>query len=327
MIKNKSIDMALHVGAKTLHEGRRSAFEKGQKYIATFLNPETGMLRDEYLENRKCPVCDSDDAIEMFVKNGGTYVRCKSCSMVYFNPVFTDPALNTYYKDNTDAQADITAKESTFYRSIYTHGLANIGNITKPGDILDIGCSSGFFLDISRDFGWKTTGIELNLKEAATAKNKGHRIFTVPIDQANLGENFDVIALWDVFEHIKDGSTFLQVLRGHLAPQGIIFMQIPNSESLAARILHERCNMFDGIEHVNLYAPTTIKRLAEKSDFEVAYMESVISEIPVINNYLHYDDPYYGSVPTANSILNILDEQQLHANYLGYKLQIVLRKK
>ena len=55
-------------------------------------------------------------------------------------------------------------------------------------------------------------------------------------------------------------------------------------------------------------------------------MESVISEVPVISNFLNYENPYFGETNSAKKILNLIDEKKLHKNFLGYKLQIVLQK-
>ena len=34
----------------------------------------------------------------------------------------------------------------------------------------------------------------------------------------------------------------------------MIFVQVPTCDSLAARVLREACNMFDGIEHLTLFS-------------------------------------------------------------------------
>ena len=67
--------------------------------------------------------------------------------------------------------------------------------------------------------------------------------------------------MWDVFEHIKDPHKILKEIKKKLVKNGLIFMQIPSSDSIAAKILREKCNMFDPIEHVNLYNLNSLRKL------------------------------------------------------------------
>ena len=55
-------------------------------------------------------------------------------------------------------------------------------------------------------------------------------------------------------------------------------------------------------------------------------MQSVISEISVINNYLNYHDPYQGPSLEKDNILGALDIETIHKNLWGYKLQVVGKK-
>lgn len=312
--------------AKFLHTGRKFNYDRVKVYHQQFIDNSTSKFYSEYTKKRVCPVCSNNDFQPLFQKSGGTYVKCKSCTMILTNPVFKESALKKYYENLNTGQAEITAKESNFYREIYTLGLNIISQYVDSGKILDIGCSSGFFLDLARDRNWTTAGIELGKIEADLCKNKGHQVFIKSVEKIKFKEKFDAITLWDVFEHIVNGKRYLNLLSKILSRNGVIFMQIPNSDSLAARIMGEKCNMFDGVEHVNLYNPATINLIAKSGGFKITHLSSVISEISVINNYLDYEDPYFGSSVYKNKILGIIGEKEIHANKLGYKLQIILKK-
>jgi hypothetical protein len=99
---------------------------------------------------------------------------------------------------------------------------------------------------------------------------------------------------------------------------------VPNSDSFAAKVLRYSCRMFDGIEHTNLYNPKYFEKLISNSNFSLKNMQSVISEIAVINNFLDYLDPYFGNSQYNNKVLNFIDEKMIHENKIGYKLQVTL---
>lgn len=318
-------DMSLKLGAKKVHEGRRFMYEAAKLYHDSFIDERTGLFHPDYVEWRVCPVCQCEKFDNLFSVGGGIYVKCRKCQMCFTNPVFTDAALEKFYEGNNTVQSEVVDNESNFYVIIYQKGLNLVeGALSKKGRLLDIGCSAGGFLNLAHKSGWQTCGIELNKKEAEIAKEKGHSVWETTLDNLKAEEKFDAITMWDVFEHIKDGYQCLTNIKNRLNKSGALFMQIPNFASLAARTLQNRCKMFDGLEHVNLYSPSTIQKLVEKAGFKIVHLQTVISEIPIIENYVNFEDPYFGTREHNNRVLGLIDEKTIHEKLLGYKMQILM---
>lgn len=295
---------------------------------ARYLDRASGRFDEKFLERRSCPVCRADRERVLFDKSGGTYVACTDCEMVYLNPVFTDKFLEEYYRQNHDLQAEIVESDSEFYTRLYRQGMDNIVEAAgKEGAILDVGCSAGSFLDVARSYGWSTFGIELNQREAAYARRKGHQVYEELVANVVPPQPMEAIALWDVFEHIKDGLQFLLDIKRILSGKGTVFLQSPTPDAFAAKVLQEKCNMFDGLEHVNLYGYRNLVEIAGKAGYELVKYETVISEIGVINNYLHYENPYLGGVRENKKVLGLLGEEWIFEHRLGYKFQACLRLK
>lgn len=313
---------------RELHEKRMKMWDASIISHMKYIDENTGQFRTEYTNMRNCPVCNSTNEIEIFYKEGGRYVKCQDCTMVYLNPVFKDSALQDFYETNHSLQSEIVETDvDEFYIGIYRQGIESIKiKNEKMKNILDIGCSSGVFLDIARKYNINTYGIELNKTEYLFAQKKGHKVFNNLLENIEFEQKFDAITMWDVFEHLKDGKFYLKLMKTLLNDNGVIFLQIPSSDSLAAQILQEKCNMFDGLEHVNLYGVETIKKIADLSGLKVLDIKTVISEIGVINNHLLYENPYLGTTKNRTSIENIIDEERLLQNLKGYKIQIVLGK-
>jgi len=313
--------------AQQLHKLRKTMYASTDTYRKSFIDPATGQLYAQHAEERSCPVCGSNDHYVLFKKNGGRYVRCQSCDMVFLNPVLKDSELARYYQNNTAGQAMAHAGEADFYRRIYNVGIDLMVQHADAGRVLDIGCSSGMFLDVANERGYQTFGIELNRLDLEIARKNGHSVWGTELHQVDASERFDAVCMWDVFEHIKDGVGYLkQLARRTKTLQSLVFIQIPSAASLAARVMREKCNVFDGVEHVNLYSPSTISLTAQHAGFEVLAIQSVIDELRPTFNYLRYDDPYQGSF-VAPPDLSFLDAETIHRNKLGYKLQVVLRQR
>ncbi len=311
---------------KELHQQRVQLWDASMANHLKYIDKESGLFEAKWVEQRSCPVCQSNDYSKIFQKSGGEYVKYLKCYMIYANPVFSDIALIDYYQNNHTNQSQLVENDDSFYINLYNMGLCSIEKYTANSNILDIGCSSGVFLDSAKKRGWITSGIELNKKEFELTQKKGHKAYNALLENIEFDEKFSAITMWDVFEHIKDGKEFLSRVKKLLTNDGVIFLQIPSSDSLAAKILQEKCNMFDGLEHVNLYGVETIKLLAKKCGLKVIAICTVISEIGVINNYLSYENPYFGSTTNKDFIPNLIDEKTIHQNLMGYKLQVILGK-
>ncbi len=85
------------------------------------------------------------------------------------------------------------------YRAVERH-------IRVPGKILDIGCSTGLFLHSMQQHGWTTYGVEPSAYAANYAVQRfGLDVRQMVLEEAKFEANFfDVVSLWDVFEHLYD---------------------------------------------------------------------------------------------------------------------------
>lgn len=314
------------VTTREMHLKRKAMWDASMENHADYIDAKTGLFAEKFLEERSCPACNSSDERFLFHKSGGTYVACTECQMVYLNPVFNDDVLEKYYRNNHQLQGATVSADIAFYAGLYRQGLETVQQqLGKPGRILDVGCSTGNFLDIAKQAGWFCHGLELNQAEAAIAQEKGHLIQQQLIANAVFEDRLDAITLWDVFEHIKDGEHFLAQARKILAPSGIIFIQSPSRDALAAQILQEKCNMFDGLEHVNLFGRESLQKLCDRAGYHIVSYETVIDEIGVINNYLGYENPYLGYSDNAADLWGTIDKAWIHKQKKGYKFQACIR--
>lgn len=314
---------------KKLYIIRKKSLDQMIEYRNSFLRihkVNSKKFRNNLTKTRSCPVCKKKNNKKIFTKDGGTFVKCKKCEMIYLNPILKEKNLVKYYKNNTNIQAEAHTNSKKFYENIYQDGIQFIEKKIKLNkkNILDIGCSSGLFLDIAKKHGANTYGIELNSRECKIAKNK-HQVFNTTIDKINFEKKFDLITMWDVFEHIPEPYSFFKNVKKKLNKNGLVFFQIPNSNSLAAKILQKECNVFDPIEHVNLYNIKSFQVLSKNLNIKILNIKSIISEIMVIKNYLEYNDPYFSEDFKKYKDTNFINEKNIHKNFLGYKLQIIAK--
>jgi len=108
--------------------------------------------------------------------------------------------------------------------------------------VLDVGCGGGDFLRwlAARAPATERCGIELDpirAERARAADPQAHVAAGSVVDAlAAVPGAFDLITLWDVFEHLPDPAAALDALAGRLAPGGALFVQTIHEQSLVPRI-------------------------------------------------------------------------------------------
>lgn len=305
-----------------LHQARQVQINISAKYTQKFLeqiSPET-----DY-EQSKCPTCDQAASRPLFVKNNGRYCFCSSCNHVYLSNPLKQERLIEFYAGYPTSSLDWHRNESEFYKSIYNKGLDLIGSLDNAAKVLDVGCSSGYFLKIASERGYVINGLEPNKLEASYAIEQGIKVLGRTIEDLPNRSDFSLITLWDVLEHIHDPVFYLKRLRSHLSPTGLVFVQVPTSDSLAARVLREACNMFDGIEHLTLFSARSLDTAFERAGYALVDRHSVISESHALRNYLSYEQDPYLSTPEAPFAAEFLSPDSIEKTGLGYKIQAVYR--
>ena len=80
-------------------------------------------------------------------------------------------------------------------------------------------------------------------------------------------ESFDVVTMWDILEHIPDPVPFLRRAASLLRPGGLIFVKVPNPDSLEARVFGGRWPLLLP-EHLNYFNLRTLQMCGSKADLQ-----------------------------------------------------------
>jgi SAM-dependent methyltransferase len=205
----------------------------------------------------------------------------------------------------------------------YEYGLELAQAYLSGKRILDIGTGTGNFLRLANERGYETTAMELNLESVETLRNEGIKVIVKQIELSDLASgSFDLICMWEVLEHLAEPKNVLAEAKRLLTDQGILLIMVPNSASLVTRLLHEKSHTFGGHSHLNHFNPTSLRTILEKLAFEIMEMETAITELGTINNYLAFEDPYLGE---AKPFFQFLSPELIHQNLWGSRLLVLAR--
>ncbi len=237
-------------------------------------------LREELpLEDVSCLMCDHDvyDVIES--SPPFTVARCNQCSFVYVTPRIPESHLHLVYAwdyydsgNPADYGYDKYLEDGELHKRTFAMKADFVQRHKKSGRLLEVGSAGGFFLKEMQRRGFKVEGIEISEKAAQFSRDVlGLKtIHTSKLEDAPVKGPFDVIALWDVIEHVSDPLKTMQHLRKLIAPDGVLIIQTQNIDSMFAKLLGQRWHHFKHLEHIYHFSPETMNDALTASGFEIS---------------------------------------------------------
>jgi 2-polyprenyl-3-methyl-5-hydroxy-6-metoxy-1,4-benzoquinol methylase len=320
---------------------RDEYFRALRSELEELLDPETGKLSLKYSRYTDCPLCNSAEKDEVFVKNGYTFVRCYQCGLVFVNPQVQPELLKQFYKSSkaNDLWMDIllSGPEQAWRFEYFSEALEYLKKYF-PGlsRILDVGSGVGHFLDIARQEGLLPEGIELNEKAREFCLKKGLIVHGAPLEDFDPSMPYDVVSLFGMLEHVNDPIGILNRAKQIVKKGGGVIAIVPNVYSFVNLFLREKGVTFDGRNHLLYFSKETLEYLFKKCGFEVIHKDTVLFGIENVKRYISFEDPYsssLGDFPIGfnSKVKTIFTEERkdlekwILENDLGYRIRMIGR--
>jgi len=133
------------------------------------------------------------------------------------------------------------------------------------GKVLDIGAGTGDFLATAKNKGWSINGVEPSNNARGLAKEKDICLNPGTIDYVS--ENFDVITLWHVLEHIPDLKDQIKEIHRLLKANGYVIVAVPNYKSYDAEYYKSFWAAYDVPRHLSHFSKQSIELLFKEEGF------------------------------------------------------------
>jgi 2-polyprenyl-3-methyl-5-hydroxy-6-metoxy-1,4-benzoquinol methylase len=225
-----------------------------------------------------CAACGADVPQSRYPLERGAIVACQACGFSYVSPRLPGDWLQARLQhwaeqDVVDAERLRIAYDPATLQ-LYDRHLARLEAVCgRPGELLDVGCSTGAFLHAARQREWRGRGIEVGRASADYARSQGLVVETGSLyDFHAIPASFDAIAFLEVIEHLEDPLGALRQIAGWLRPGGALLLSTPNFDSLYRRLFGTRwwvVNCED--EHIQFFNPATLRHALERTGFDVLY--------------------------------------------------------
>lgn len=221
--------------------------------------------------NSECPFCQTTAPLIFQVSDRNLkissqlfdYYRCPNCRLIFLKPIPSD--LGRYYpkvyygvpKSLGELQHVV---EQRRYRLDILQRYAGSGR-----KLLEIGGGYGDFAYLAKSVGYEVDVIEMDADCCQFIESivQAHTFHTNDIPDAlqKLG-TYDVIALWQVIEHVLDPWGLLSLIAQHLNPNGILVLATPNPNAFQLKVFRKRWSHFEAPRHLNFIPSAVLSKFA-----------------------------------------------------------------
>ncbi len=258
------------------------------------------------------------------------YSVSKNLKYGYFEVVNkpSEEELNEYYakkyfQNNSDKNNQYQQKYSSEDIAYINNKISNKFELIsqslgdrKISSFIDIGCGEGFALSFFANKGLKSLGVDfsdfgIQNQNPSQLKNfrKGN-VLAVVDELIEEGQQFDLLWVDNVLEHVIDPEALLEKSYKLCAPNGYVIFEVPNDFSyyqdfLLRKELIKKRHWQITPDHLNYFSPETLTNLCESYGFKLL---SQMTDFPIQlfllnNNSNYYEDKKNGKEAHKSRLL------------------------
>ncbi len=242
------------------------------------------LARKDHWEEVSCPACVSEQFVPFGQKNGFAYRECTRCGTVYTSPRPSLTLLHEFYacSRNYDywnrhifPRTEAVRRERIFRpRARKTAAYAREHGI-DGGAILEVGAAYGWYCEEVASLGIfsRIVAVEPAAGLAETCRRKGLETLEMPIELVTSEVPFDIVAAFEVLEHLFSPRHFVLQCGRLLRDGGLLILTCPNARGFDVGTLGLQSATFDH-EHLNYFNPRSLPLMLAGCGFETLVVET-----------------------------------------------------
>lgn len=235
--------------------------------------------------------------MDYFGETIGLY-KCLNCGHGHHDHFYLKSQISDVYK--LDYAEDYLSSEKTLFQQRQIQYSLDVELLLKnlkfgAVRVLDYGCSSGGYLD-AMPAEWEKSGFEVNSFHIKYLR-KYKKYITVYDDLRLINDQYDVITMRGVIEHIQDHAELIEFLKRHLAPGGFLYISAtPDFSSVCSALYKNQWSQVACPEHVHQFSSTSLSLLLARAGLimralyhpymDTPYAEWIQDKQYFINNFI-----------------------------------------
>jgi SAM-dependent methyltransferase len=219
-----------------------------------------------------CPICKGSSFSSWVVTGPYTIKTCTGCGLGMTWPFPSTGDLQAANEAAYPLGQRIRTYRSrrAYFEKRYRRYISNIKRYQERGQLLDVGCNIGLFLNVARQEGFTVTGVEVNRSCADYGKKEFDlEIYSDLLQNVSFNNgSFDIITLFDVLEHVSDIHALLMTVNKLLKTGGLLVVQSPNIRSVMAQLTGSKWSWLSPPDHLYHFSVESLTMLLRLHGFE-----------------------------------------------------------
>lgn len=225
---------------------------------------------------RSCIVCEDTHEESIFKESWDVvglglielgYAICKNCGAVYQQPLVPWELMLKHYSQfsNYTNPGRHGKPARTKIENVKRQVSKLNHHVENKGSLLQIGCSDGYTLSEFKKTGWKVSGVDPSTSALKLANERyGISGIVGNFESVTKLGQYDAIVATHVLEHIYEPKSFLEKIKVHLKPEGLLLLEVPCLDRPETWP-----NGYFTFEHVNYYSEQSLRSALSAAGFEI----------------------------------------------------------
>ena len=229
----------------------------------------------------ECCFCDASECPVVLRRPRFSVRQCPRCRVMWCDPPRFD---DRFRPDDEEAYLEVEPTVVSENRD----RLALLSAWAGPGThgrLVEVGCMHGDFVGQAAAAGYRAQGLDLSTTAVAeAARRRPGLVHEGTLDEATPAASLDVVAAFNVIEHMDAPQRFLDHVRRVLRPGGVLVLETPAQESLyhhalvlRGRLLTRRPRLEIGMHpgtHIYKFGRGAWRRILQDRGFRVLAVRS-----------------------------------------------------
>jgi 2-polyprenyl-3-methyl-5-hydroxy-6-metoxy-1,4-benzoquinol methylase len=164
-------------------------------------------------------------------------------------------------------------RKQQFGNDRYDYIVGRLGLDVPKIKVLDIGCGAGYFLSSLQDNNVRCKGIEVTPHLVKYCQNRGFDVDSNQLAEEP-DEEYDVITMFDVLEHLSDPILMLNTIKKKLRVGGYCIAFTPNINSIGYELMQSNQNTLLPFEHLCFFSKNSLEYLSKEVNLTLSSVET-----------------------------------------------------